>query len=350
MKPLPHSRGWEYGFLPAGSLEDVTDFHYWLSTNALSWRGAKWAARALEKINHSEAPRVRREADAYRKDLLRGFETIRKHSPLVRLRSGRWIPHYPSRLYRRGRDVGWIRETLEGAVYLLISGLYDVHSHQASWILEDYHDNRYPKPPYGYLIPDFEENWFDRAGFSMQPNLLAGLLPHLERDEIEIYIWMFFNAWCACYREEINAMVEHPAPVLGYSNSAHFKTSDEANAIMWLRYIFVYASIDLLHLGRAIPREWFKGRKEFWLLDVCTHFGKVGVCFRPQLDQRKVEAEIALDLFQDPGRILVRFRHPEKLKIRSVAINGKTHEHFDPRKGDVDITGYKGRILCEVHY
>ena len=350
MKPLPHSRGWEYGFLPAGSLEDVTDFHYWLSTNALSWRGTDWAARALEKINHSEAPRVRREADAYRKDLLRGFETIRKHSPLVRLRSGRWIPHYPSRLYRRGRDVGWIRETLEGAVYLLISGLYDVHSHQASWILEDYHDNRYPKPPYGYLIPDFEENWFDRAGFSMQPNLLAGLLPHLERDEIEIYIWMFFNAWCACYREEINAMVEHPAPVLGYSNSAHFKTSDEANAIMWLRYIFVYASIDLLHLGRAIPREWFKGRKEFWLLDVCTHFGKVGVCFRPQLDQRKVEAEIALDLFQDPGRILVRFRHPEKLKIRSVAINGKTHEHFDPRKGDVDITGYKGRILCEVHY
>ena len=57
--------------------------------------------------------------------------------------------------------------------------------------------------------------WFDRGGFSMQPNLLAGLLPHLDRDEPEIYLWMFFNAWGACYREEINAMVEHPLPVLG---------------------------------------------------------------------------------------------------------------------------------------
>ena len=350
MKPLPHSRDWEYGFLPAGSLEDVTDFHYWLSTNALTWRGTEMAARALEKIKHAQAPRIRKEADAYRKDLVRGFETMRRHSPLVRLRNGRWAPHYPSRVYRRGRDIGWIRETLEGAVYLLISGLYDVRSRQARWILDDYHDNRYPKPPYGYLIPDFEENWFDRGGFSMQPNLLAGLLPHLERDEIEIFLWMFFNAWCACYREDVGAMVEHPAPVLGYSNSAHFKTSDEANAVIWLRYMFVFASGDLLHLGRAIPRQWFKGKEEFRLLDVCTHFGKVGVCYRPQPDQRKIEAEIDLNLFRDPARILVRFRHPEKWKIRSVSLNGKTQERFDPKKGDVDITGYKDRILCKVQY
>jgi hypothetical protein len=29
---------------------------------------------------------------------------------------------------------------------------------------------------------------------------LAGLMPRLARDEPEIYIWMFFNAWAACYR------------------------------------------------------------------------------------------------------------------------------------------------------
>ena len=50
MGEMPHSRGWERGFLPAGSLEDVTDFHYWLSTNCLTWRGADRAARALEVI------------------------------------------------------------------------------------------------------------------------------------------------------------------------------------------------------------------------------------------------------------------------------------------------------------
>ena len=183
---------------------------------------------------------------------------MRQYSPLVPLRDGRWVPHYPSRLYRRGRDTGWIRELLEGAVYLLISGLYDVESEQAKWILDDYQDNRYLRPPYGYSIDDFEHTWFSRGGFSIQPHLLAGLLPHLDRDEPEVYVWMFYNAWAACYRDQINAMIEHPAPVLGYSNSAHFKTSDEANAVMWLRYMMVYSHGDVLHLGRAIPRAWFR--------------------------------------------------------------------------------------------
>jgi len=53
---------------------------------------------------------------------------------------------------------------------------------------------RYIKPPFGYLIPDLESNWHHRGDFSIQPNLLTGLAPHLIRDEPEIYIWMFFNA------------------------------------------------------------------------------------------------------------------------------------------------------------
>ncbi|MBN1899687.1 hypothetical protein JW926_00010 [Candidatus Sumerlaeota bacterium] len=348
MKTLPHSRGWEYGFLPAGSLEDVTDFHYWLSTNSLTWRGTEWAARALEAIDHPEASRIRKESDAYRKDLIRGFETMRQYSPLVRLRNGRWIPHYPSRLYRRGRDIGWIRETLEGAIYLLISGLYDVDSQSARWILDDYNDNRYVKPPYGYLIPDFEANWYDRAGFSIQPNLLAGLLPHLDRDEPEIFLWMFFNAWSACYREEIGAMVEHPAPALGYSNSAHFKTSDQANAIMWLRYMFVYSKGDLLHIGRAIPREWFCENQDISLRNVFTHFGRISVIYQPMLEKKGIEAKIKLDLFQNPGKILVRFRLPENIRIDFVKVNGKSHKAFDPIKKDVDITGFRGKIDLEI--
>lgn len=350
MHTLPHSRGWEYGFLPAGSLEDVTDFHYWLSTNALTWRGVDTAAKALEAIGHPEAARIRGEADAYRADLIRGFETMRQYTPLVRLRDGRWVPHYPSRLYQRRRDVGWIREVLEGSVYLLISGLYDAGSVQAGWILDDYQDNRYPAPPYGYLIPDFEANWFDRAGFSIQPNLLAGLMPHLARDEPEIFIWMFFNAWCACYREEINAMIEHPMPVLGYSNSAHFKTSDEANAVSWLRAMFVYASEEVLHLGRAIPRAWFRASKLIETTGVCTRYGTVGVSYHAPDEGKRMKAEVDLQLRTQPPKLLVRFRHPDGQPIKAVRVNGSPHDRFDPQRGDVDITGYSGRVVIEAEF
>jgi hypothetical protein len=348
MGELPHSRGWERGFLPAGSLEDVTEFYYWLSTNCLSWRGAARAARALEVYGHAEAGRIRQEADAYGRDLIRGFETMRRHAPLVRLRDGRWVPQYPSRLYCRGRDVGWIRQVIEGAAHLLISGLYDPRSKQASWILDDYQDNLYLTPPYGYVLREPEVDIFNRGGFSIQPCLLAGLLPHLERDEPEIYLWMFFNAFAAVYREEISGMVEHPMPELGFSTSVAFKTSDEANAVMWMRYLCVYWNEGLLHFGRALPRAWFARNDPIELTGVSTLFGRVGVRYEPHGDKRRILARVELGELRGKPRVLVRFRNPDRAVICAARINGRPWTSFAGE--DVDITGMKGSVVVEVRY
>ena len=345
-----HSRGWERGFLPAGGLEDVDDYWYWLSTNALTWRGCDAAASALEAIGHPDAPRVRKDADAYRQDLVRGFETMRRQSPLVRLRDGRWVPHYPSRLYCRGRDVGWIRETLEGAVYLLVSGLFAPDTPQAGWILDDFQDNIYMNPPFGYVIDMPERTWFDRGGVSIQPNLLAGLMPHLERDEIEVYLWMFFNCWSACYREEITAMVEHPYPMLGVSNSAHYKTSDEANAVKWLQYMFVYAPRDVLHIGKAVPRDWLRPGRGARADGLATRFGTVRVAYAPAPDGTAIQATVNLGLRSQPARTLVRFRHPTRAPLKSVTVNGTPHAVFDAASGDVDLTGRTGELVVRAAY
>ena len=347
---LPHSRGWERGFLPAGALEDVADYFYWLSTNAFTWRGADAAGRALERFGHPDAAGIRREANRYRKDLIRGLETSRKYSPVIRLADGRWIPHYPSRLYRRGRDFGWIREVLEGSVNLLISGLYDPASRQGRWILDDYQDTRYRNPPLDYVMVDPKSEWFDCGGFSPQPTLLAGLLPYLDRDEPELYIWMFFNAFAACYREEINALVEHPLPVLGFSNSAPFKTSDQSNATKWLCRMFVYEREDLLHLGRAIPREWLVEGNDIHARRVATRFGNVSVRYRSQNDAKAITAEVDFDARRAPDRFLVRFRHPERLQIRSVLVNGNPGRTSDIHGEDVDISGMKGNLRITARY
>ncbi|MFA6110533.1 MAG: hypothetical protein WDA75_17355 [Candidatus Latescibacterota bacterium] len=345
---LPHSRGWERGFLPAGSLEDVTEFYYWLSTNCVTWRGADRAAASLETFGHPEASRVRAEADAYRADLIAGFETMRRHAPLVRLRDGCWVPHYPSRLYCRGRDTGWIREVLEGAVYLLISGLYDPRSPQAAWILDDYQDNLYLTPPYGYVLRDPEVTRYSRGGFSIQPCLLAGLLPHLQRDEPEVYLWMLFNAVAAIYREEINGMIEHPLPELGFSNSVTFKTSDEANAVMWVRYLLVYWEPELLHLGRALPRVWLAQESPVAITGVRTPFGLISVEYRPEPSRRRVTAIVSLDEGPAVPRALVRFRLPERGAFRSVRVAGRAWSQWSGE--DVEVTGLNGTQEIEVEY
>ncbi len=364
LKPLPFSRGWEKGFMPAGALEDVDDYFYWLSTNCLTWRGVDTAARALAAIGHEDAARLQKDADRFRRHLVRGFETQRQHTPLIRLRDGRWIPHYPSRLYRRGRDYGWIREVLEGSVYLLISGLFKPNSKQAQWILDDFQDTRYMNPPHGYPVahqgpvppalfsqlPDPLSEWYHQGGFSFQPNLLPGLMPHLDRDEIEIYIWMFFNAWNACYREEVGSMAEHPLPVLGYSNYAPAKTSDQSNAMKWLRYMFVYAPEDTLHIGRAIPRKWFTYAQPIGIEDVTTRFGKVSVAYTCAHDQRTIEADIKLSLRSPRTPIVVRFRHPENQTVKRVLVNGKRHTKFDASSGDVHLDCIAGRIRVRAIY
>lgn len=347
---MPNSRELESGFIPAGSLEDVADFYYWLSTNTMTWRGVNNTANALEAINHPEAARIRKAADDYGKSLIAGFNKACGMSPLVKLRDGRWVPHFPSRLYRRGRDIGWIREVLEGAVYLLISGLYDANSVEAGWILEDYLDNKYIKSPHTYVMWQPESNWFDYGGFSPQPNLLAGLMPHLDRDEPETYIYMFFNAWVSCYREEINAMVEHPSPILGFSNDAHPKTSDEANAVMWLRYMYVYGNNSGLFIGRAIPREWFSDGKKISAEGVSTKYGDVSIRYESNASKGTISASADLDIRTKPAQTLIRFRHPAKLPIASVTLNGAAYAQFDPIKGDVDVTGMNGRIDIVAAY
>ncbi|MEI6149838.1 MAG: hypothetical protein WCS01_12115, partial [bacterium] len=190
----------------------------------------------------------------------------------------------------------------------------------------------------------------DCGGICPQPALLAGLLPHLDRDEIEVYLWMFFNAWAACYRPEVQAFVEHPQPVLGFGNCAPFKTSDQSNVMKWLAYLFVYERAGLLHVGRAIPRAWFAQEQAVSATRLSTPAGIISVEYRPQLAAGKIEADVELELRVKPGRLLLRFRHPEKKPIRSVTINGRVSRAFDARSGDVELTGVSGKLRVVVGF
>ena len=350
MGEQPLSRGWEHGLLPAGGLEDVNSFFYWVPSNTWNWWGMDYVAAAFEAVGHAEASRLRAEADAYRADILRSLIIARQHNPLVRLRDGRWVPHYPTHIYRRGRDLGWIRETLEGSVNLLLCGILDPNGPEARGILDDYQDNLYTGGEFGYPIPDFHEMWYDWAGFSCQPNLLAGLMPYLDRDEIEVYLWMFFNAFTTAYSPNIQGVVEHPRPVLGFSNAEPFKTSDESNSIKWLRYMFVYGKGDTLHLGKALPREWLSRGTSIHLKRVHTRFGVVSVEYQTDPRQDRITCKANLAFSVPPKHTFVRFRHPEKKPIQSTRLNGVEYGKFDALKGDVDLSGRSGALTIEVLY
>jgi hypothetical protein len=327
----------EYGFLPAGSLEDVWDFSFWLATNSATVWGFDALADALADFGHPEAPRLLREAKAYHNDVMRGFTESRIISPVVRLRNGTYVPKYPSRLHERGRAHGWLRETLAGSIFLPAYGLID--QVEGKWILQDYEDNLYISDRYGYQIPVFENFWFSRGGFSMQSNLMSGPIPYLHRDEIEHYLRACFNGFASVFYPGIRMCVEHALPELGYPMGDFFKSSDEAQWTYWLRLMFIYERGNELHLGRAIPRYWLNQGEQIGIERAVTYFGPMSLTMTSDVDAGQITAVLTPPTRNAPETIYVRFRHPAGKPIQSVEVNGQAYDRFDVEKEWVILPG-----------
>jgi hypothetical protein len=334
------TRPLEYGFLPAGGLEDVQDYWYWQATNTATVWGFDAIAEALADFGHPQAKHLQSEAKAYHDDVLRGLAESRILTPVVRLRDGTYVPKYPSHPQLRGRANGWIRETLEGSLFLPAYGLIPADAPETAWILKDYEDNLYISDQYGYSIPAFEQFWFSRGGFSMQANLLDGPLPYLYRDEVKHYLRAFFNGFASGFYPEIKMLNEHSKPELGYPAGDHFKTSDEAQVTRWLRLMFVREAGDKLYLGQAIPRYWFEDGKEIGIENAASYFGPMSVFYKSAV-QREGRIVVELDPPQrnPPKTIYLRLRRPDAKPIKSVVINGKPFDKIDVQKEWIVLPG-----------
>ncbi|MGC8744229.1 MAG: hypothetical protein ACP5T0_10160 [Verrucomicrobiia bacterium] len=337
----------ERGLLPAGSLEDIGDWWVWLSTSCYTWRGLDNAAYALEQINHPEARRIRTAAKAYHNALTNNFTKAAQRSPVVRLRDGTAVPKFPSHVNRRGRSFGWICETLEGAIHLLITKAIDSKSIEAEWILKDYEDNLFLSRQWGYEISDFEKRWFNLGGMSMQACLLLDVEPYLYRDDIKQALRAMFNAQAVSYFPDVRLNTEHALPEPGDWRGDHYKTSDEANSAGWLRQIFVREQDDdTLFIGQAVPRVWLEPGKYCGIEKTATYFGKTSVLYTGMQD--KIMCQLKAPTRNPPRQIKVRFRDPRQRPIRSATVNGEKWKNFS---GDIVILpGNTGNVVIIAEF
>jgi hypothetical protein len=341
----------EYGFLPTGGLEDVQDYWHWLATNSATVWGFSNLAAALADYGHPEAGRLIDAATAYKKDVAEGLNEARILSPVVRLRDGTYVPKYPSRLYERGRSYGWIRETLEGSIFLIVHGLIKPGSIEARWIMKDYEDNLYISDTYGYNIPVFDRFWFSRGGFSMQSQLLDGPIPYIEDDKIKHFLRAYFNGFTAAFFPQVRMCNEHALPELGYPAGDYFKTSDEAQSTYWLRLMFVREDGDDLYLGQALPRYWLADGKNIGIEKAASHFGTLSFRVTSESDSGKITAILYPPERNSPGNIYVRLRHPGSKVFKSVMINGKPHSNIDKKKEWILLPGtVRGRQEIVAQY
>ena len=231
------------------------------------------------------------------------------------------MPHIPSTVYRRGRSFGWICETLEGAIHLLITGLIAPDSREAQWIINDYEDNLYLSEQYGYCIEDFGRHWFDWGGFSMQACLLLDVEPYLYRDDVKHALRATFNAIAAQFYPDTRMGAEHALPELGDWRGDHYKSPDEANACGWLRYLFVREEGESLLVGQAVPEGWLQPDGRCGVERTVTHFGEMSVLFEAGEDE--IVAHLDGPRRNPPARIKLRLRAPAGRHVAAVRVNGE---------------------------
>jgi hypothetical protein len=353
MRTLPDgTKTLNYGWLPSGSLEDVTDFWPWLATNSATVWGFRSLADALADFGHADGPRLQKEAKAFYDDFMRGITESRILSPVMRLRDGTYVPKIPSQPYQRGRAHGWLRETLEGPLFLPAYQVLDPQAIETKWTLEDYEDNLYISEQYGYAIPSFDSFWFSRGGFSMQANLLDGPLPYLWRDEVKHFLRAYFNGFASAFYPEIRMCNEHSLPELGYPAGDQFKTSDEAQSAYWLRLMFVNDQMPPdLYLGQAIPRYWLSKGNKVGIERAPSRFGVLSFALESDTGGDKIKAIVDPPARNSPNNIFIRIRHPKEQPIKSVTVNGQPYERFDAKKEWVILPGtVKDKQQIEVSY
>ena len=315
------------GLLPPGDLEDIGDWWNWLSTSCYTWRGLDSAAWALEQIQHPDAPRIRVAAKRFHQKLLEHFFAASARSPVVRLRDGTAVPQIPSYVQRRGRSFGWICETLEGAMHLMITKAIDPKSTQAQWILKDYEDNLFLSNKYGYTVDDFDRYWFGRGGMSMQACLLLDPEAYLYRDDVKQALRAMFNAIALNHFPDVHMNTEHALPEMGDWAGDQYKTSDEGNACGWLRFLFAREEGDVLLIGQAIPRDWLMPGKHCGIENTATYFGNTSVIYEG--GPASITATLKGPARNPPREIRVRFRTPGERPLAQVTVNGRLWRKLD---------------------
>lgn len=322
------SKVWEYGLLPPCHLDDNPEWKYWYIVNALCYKGMKSTADVLKEIGHHEAERISCEARAYGEDIRRAIAVSMERSPVVKLLDGSWIPHLPVRAYLRGRDVGWIRDSLYGPIFNIDCGLIEPNSIEATWILKDYEDNVFVSRSSGRDV-DLEHFWFSHGGITIQSNLLPNPLVYLVRGQVEHALRAFYNSFAANLYADVRCFTEHPVVAYGWGAGPFYKTPDESAFLTWFRYLLLMESEDALLLCPGTPRKWLDDGKEIEITEAPTYFGPVSYRVVSEASKGRIFAEITPPRRNPPASLKLKLRHPSKLPIKSVKINGMPWSNFD---------------------
>lgn len=361
-----------YGMLPAGRLEDNQDWGFWFAVNAYAYLGLHTTAEAFGKAGLPEAVRLEKEAQNYLDDLKKSVRRSSELSPVVRLRDNTYVPFVPSRAYQRFRYFGPMqsgyysrygkntsltyrlsatREALYGPMILITTGILDPYDPLSEAILDDWEDNITLSASLGQHIHGVvdDEYWFSRGGMVFQPNLQNPIQSYIMRNEIPAAIRSIYNSMVSCLYRDVNAFTEEYRR-WGVGSGPMYKIPDEARFVNRVCDMLVVEAGNELWLAPGTPRYWLEPGKIINLFKAATIFGYLSFEIKSGAKNNTIEASINLPENIPAGKVKLFVRSPFEKPIKSVSINGKEWDNWDPNKEAIVLPTQSKTIDVLVSY
>lgn len=301
--------------LVVAPLNDLThDARAWAFPNAYFVAGLDLFGRALAAHEHPRAAAVLEAAARMRVDVEQAFARASVRSPVVQLADGTWSNYVPCDALtpRRLLDAWYPTDVDCGPLHLVRLNAIDPRGWLATALLHDHEDNL------------FLNQW----GMANEPVYNQQATAYLRRDEPAAAVRAFYSMIACAFSHHQLSPLEHRWAWGQY----YMPPSTDGAWFELYRNLLVneLQGPDTLFVGQAIPRAWLGDSLRIRVRSAPTWFGPLDAAYHSEAAQGRITAQLRLDGRRLPRTLLVRFRHPDQLPLRSVRVNGAAWSDFDP--------------------
>ncbi len=209
------------------------------------------------------------------------------------------------------------------------------------------------------------EDWF-WGGFAPQLGYSSLANVYLRRDEVSSFLRQWVNNYAAFVVPTPEyGFLENVLNQFGTEFIDLFKQTDHrpllsnpgyrnghavAYFIEEFRNLLVWEDGSTLWLAKATPRAWLEQGKKIAVKNAPTYFGTIGYQIVSDADHGKITATVEMPARRAPKSVLLRLRHPQALRMKSVTVNGNAWKDFDPAREVISLHDIQGIVTVESNY
>lgn len=323
-----------YGMID-GKVADPEDHYHQFMLNAYAYLGLSRVAEMLTETDPDQSARIRKEAEAWKKDIRESFFNSMGNSAVVPLGDGTWCPTVPPwteatnlRAFLSINETFFSHGTfstsdaLLGPLYLVFCEVLDVNE-QASKMMLDYHSELFYQHNAAFSQPYYSRhNWIQAKLGLVKP-----------------FLKTYYNTFSALADRSTYTFWEHL-----YHVSPH-KTHEEAWFLMetrWMLYLEVDSTLRILN---TIPRKWMEDGNTISLNNVQSYFGALTVDVNSAIKKGYIEATIVCNSERKPKEVTIRLPHPQDKK--AIKVSGG---QYDPDTETILIKRFTGNASVRVQF